>query len=192
MPGLRGLPPVNVFARGAAPAPLALANDARTLASARAATLTFAPRSPLVAHLHQAEELRWAQDLAAWVEGAPEALRPRYEDAAQRTRAAHDTPFQTTLDLAELGLLTLPPGLHRLAHLRFLYVNDNPITELPAELVELRALEDLELRNTNITALPFAPRDLPRLRHLGTRGTPVPAYYRNTWPRATMPGSCLV
>ncbi|HET6346134.1 MAG TPA: hypothetical protein VFH51_14460 [Myxococcota bacterium] len=182
MPEVRGLPVGNPF-RGVAPATLAAVNAPAVLDRAHAAAQQFAPSSPLVADLHQAAELRWVARLAAYVATAPQPARAGYATAVERVRAVHDNPAETTLDLRNLGLASLPPGMGRLTELQALYLSDNPFPELPAELAALQALVDLEIRNTGVTSAPFElnRRTFPHLTHVGTAGTPLPPFYFSTW-----------
>lgn len=68
-----------------------------------------------------------------------------------------------TLDLAGLDLTALPSELWDLDSLVWLYLQDNQLEELPAELGRLKYLYDLDLSSNNLVKL---PAELGRLQSL--------------------------
>jgi hypothetical protein len=67
------------------------------------------------------------------------------------------------LDLSRNSLNSLPPGIGRLVLLQQLWVNDNPLTDLPEELCTCIQLRVVDASNTLIRAI---RRDLSLLTHL--------------------------
>ncbi|WP_316672631.1 XopAC/AvrAC family type III secretion system effector [Ralstonia chuxiongensis] len=124
--------------------------------------------------LPSGESVRLRSELAAWCErtetkpsllaklgccAAPPAVGGRREqrrEAMERVLRCLDAgEAGTHLALKNLNLSQLPPGLHRLAHLRNLDVsgNDN-LTRLPEDLSLCRNLERITADDCSISALP--------------------------------------
>jgi Leucine-rich repeat (LRR) protein/Zn-dependent protease with chaperone function len=76
-----------------------------------------------------------------------------YQEALDRIQAAKDTGA-TTLDLAGLGLIDLPPEIGQLTHLYTLHLSGNDLTSLPPEIGQLTNLVVLDLNGNHLTSLP--------------------------------------
>ena len=87
-----------------------------------------------------------------------------------RIEAAQSTGAKK-LDLAELGLTTLPACLHELGSVKELVLNDNNLTTLTALPENLRTLE---ANNNALTALPALPARLKTLEAYGNALTELP------------------
>lgn len=110
---------------------------------------------------------------------------PRPDEARRRIQYSidHNT---TSLDLRCMGLASLPEEIFDLveleqiflrnnslsklpaeiSHLKQLHLHSNVLTHLPEELDELHALEILNLPNNMLTGIPDSISNLRRLRHL--------------------------
>ncbi len=73
---------------------------------------------------------------------------------------------QTSLNLNNKGLRTIPDSVYYLKNLKYLYLNDNQLTELPPRIGRLAALQSLELNNNQLTVLPDSIGRLVALRYL--------------------------
>jgi Leucine-rich repeat (LRR) protein len=72
----------------------------------------------------------------------------------------------TALNLSDLDLEALPESVCRLAHLRFLYLNNNRLTQLPESIGRLARLQELALAGNRLTHLPATIGGCARLRKL--------------------------
>ena len=73
---------------------------------------------------------------------------------------------ETALNLSDLGLQVLPESICRLAHLRFLYANNNRLTQLPESIGQLAHLQELTLVGNQMKQLPMSIGQCTRLRKL--------------------------
>jgi len=64
---------------------------------------------------------------------------------AERRIAAAKRAGEIALNLSDLGLEALPESVFRLAHLRFLYINNNRLAEPPESIGRLAYLQELTL-----------------------------------------------
>jgi hypothetical protein len=85
---------------------------------------------------------------------------------AERRIAEVKRTRETALNLSDLGLEVLPEDICRLAHLRFLYLNDNLLTQLPESIGRLAQLQRLSLLGNRLTQLPRCVGHLVRLESL--------------------------
>jgi Leucine-rich repeat (LRR) protein len=85
---------------------------------------------------------------------------------AERRIAEATHTGETALNLSDLGLQVLPEGVCRLAHLRFLYANNNRLTQLPESIGQLAQLQELTLVGNQLTQLPVTIGQCARLRKL--------------------------
>ncbi|GEM_PF-2552686 len=88
-----------------------------------------------------------------------------YEFAQQRIAEAAASGA-TEVDLSELGLTALPPEIVQLQALQSLDLAGNELTALPAEIVQLQALQSLDLAHNQLTALPEKIGQLQALQSL--------------------------
>jgi hypothetical protein len=72
----------------------------------------------------------------------------------------------TGLNLADRGLIMLPPAIGRLSALKSLHLYRNGLTALPAEIGRLGSLETLLLSGNALAALPAEIGNLPKLQEL--------------------------
>ena len=79
---------------------------------------------------------------------------------------------ETVLDLAKLGLTTLPPEIGQLTALKILRLDSNQLTTLPPEIRQLTALTQLYLMSNQLTTLPDGLRELRQLELLGLHDNP--------------------
>ena len=61
---------------------------------------------------------------------------------------------ETALNLSDLDLEVLPESVCRLPRLRFLYLNNNRLTQLPKWIGQLAQLQELTLVGNRLTKLP--------------------------------------
>ena len=73
---------------------------------------------------------------------------------AERRIAEAKRTGETVLNLSDLDLKALPESVCRLAHLRFLYANNNRLTQLPESIGRLFRLRKLSLLGSCLTQLP--------------------------------------
>ncbi|WP_269475487.1 XopAC/AvrAC family type III secretion system effector [Ralstonia pseudosolanacearum] len=136
--------------------------------------------------LPSGESVRLRSELAAWCErvetkpsllaklgccAAPPAVGGRREqrrEAMERVLRCLDAgEAGTQLTLKNLNLSQLPPGLHRLAHLRSLDVSGNEnLTRLPEDLSLCKSLERITADDCSIAALPSQIGALKNLREI--------------------------
>lgn len=70
------------------------------------------------------------------------------------------------MDLSYNKLETLPIGFEQLQALRFLYIDGNDFTAFPAQVFELKALEQLTIENTKLSNVTFTPKQADFLANL--------------------------
>jgi Leucine-rich repeat (LRR) protein len=76
---------------------------------------------------------------------------------------------ETSLDLAGLGLTSLPAEIGKLTAVRQLSLRHNQLTSLPPEIGNLHHLQQLSLANNLLTSLPPELGQLTQLTHLNLR-----------------------
>ena len=89
----------------------------------------------------------------------------RLAEAERRISEAKRTGA-TALTLSDLDLKVLPESTCGLAHLRFLYANNNQLTQLPEGIGRLVRLRELSLLGNCLTQLPRCVGHLARLESL--------------------------
>ena len=75
-------------------------------------------------------------------------------------------------------LVGLPTSIQRLTKLEFLYLDGNKLTELPAEICDLRELRQLSVSDNHLVNLPTSIHRLTKLKKLylvGNKLTELPA-----------------
>ncbi len=70
------------------------------------------------------------------------------------------------LDLGFNHLRTLPDAMGQLTSLEFLWLNDNPLENIPASIYKCKLLQVLDLNRTKITDLPSEMGRMENLREL--------------------------
>jgi Leucine-rich repeat (LRR) protein len=85
---------------------------------------------------------------------------------AERRIAEARRTGERVLNLSDLDLKVLPESVCRLAHLRFLYANNNRLTQLPESIGRLLRLRKLSLLGNCLTQLPSCVGHLARLESL--------------------------
>jgi hypothetical protein len=85
---------------------------------------------------------------------------------AERRIAEAKRTGETVLNLSGLDLEVLPESVCRLAHLQFLYANNNRLTRLPESIGRLVRLRELSLLGNCLTQLPRCVGHLARLESL--------------------------
>jgi hypothetical protein len=78
------------------------------------------------------------------MKGMPSSNKNGLAEAEHRITVAKRTG-ETVLNLSDLDLQVLPESVCRLAHLRFLYFNNNRLTQLPESIGRLAYLQELTL-----------------------------------------------
>ncbi len=96
------------------------------------------------------------------------------KDALARIEAAR-TSQASTLDLAGLGLDSLPPEIGRLTQLTELNLARNRLTSLPDWMGDLTAVTHLNLTGNRLTTLPDRLGDLTGMTELSLRGNQLSA-----------------
>ncbi|HET9640425.1 MAG TPA: COR domain-containing protein [Allosphingosinicella sp.] len=71
-----------------------------------------------------------------------------------------------SLDLSDMGLRVLPPGVGRLTFLKILNLSDNKLNQLPDEIANLNNLTTLWLSKNDLGVIPKVVLDLPELKQL--------------------------
>ncbi len=122
------------------------------------------------------DELSWELSLHVWA-GSNEFK----QEAVARILAFDDDPIgcNYTLDLSDLNLIELPPGIQRLSQLISLNIANNELTHLPHEIGALRDLRTLDLRDNQLTELSTEIAGLTQLTSLNMEGNQlkrIPAY----------------
>jgi hypothetical protein len=85
---------------------------------------------------------------------------------AERRIAEAERTGEPVLNLSDLDLEVLPESVCRLAHLRFLYANNNRLTQVPESIGRLVRLRGLSLLGNCLTQLPRCVGHLARLESL--------------------------
>lgn len=77
------------------------------------------------------------------------------------------------LDLSFNNIVKLSPKIGTMQHLQQLWLNDNPLREVPLELAECHKLKELDLKNTFIITLPREMANMTSLLFLNLDGCPM-------------------
>ena len=85
---------------------------------------------------------------------------------AERRIAETKRTTETALNLSDLDLEVLPESVCRLSRLRFLYLNNNRLTQLPKWIGQLAQLQELTLVGNRLTQLPRCVAHLAQLESL--------------------------
>jgi len=85
------------------------------------------------------------------------------------------------LDLAFNNLVRLDPAISELTNLQILWLNDNPLREIPVELSKCLKLRELDLKNTYVISLPREMANLTSLLILNLDGCPTKESLTNTY-----------
>lgn len=88
-----------------------------------------------------------------------------HKEARKRIKQA-ERERSTWLDLAGLGLKSLPPEIGKLADLTILWLQNNQLTTLPSVITKITNLTELWLQNNQLTALPPEITKLSNLTRL--------------------------
>ncbi|MEV6906072.1 leucine-rich repeat domain-containing protein [Amycolatopsis sp. NPDC051071] len=105
-------------------------------------------------------------------------MRPGVVEAGRRVAKALEDG-QTALDLSNLGLDSVPPGLTELKSMTTLDLNGNRLAALPRWLGNLPSLTDLDLDDNRFEVVPLELAELGQLKSLamsGNRITEVPVW----------------
>jgi len=76
------------------------------------------------------------------------------------------------LDLGFNNLVRLDPAIGELTNLHILWLNDNPLREVPIEISHCLKLTQLDLKNTFVISLPREMANLTSLLILNLDGCP--------------------
>lgn len=85
------------------------------------------------------------------------------------------------LDLSYNNIVRLDPRIGDLQQLQILWLNDNPLREVPLELSNCLKLRELDLKNTFIITLPREISNLTQLLILNLDGCPTKETLTNTY-----------
>lgn len=77
------------------------------------------------------------------------------------------------LDLSFNNLVRVDPAIGDLVSLEILWLNDNPLREVPVEISKCHKLKELDLKNTYIISLPREMANLSSLLMLTLDGCPM-------------------
>ena len=105
---------------------------------------------------------------------------------AERRIAEAKRTGETVLNLSDLDLEVLPESVCRLAHLRFLYANNNRLTQVPESIGRLVRLRELSLLGNCLTQLPRCVGHLARLESLHLSHNRLDAIAQMDWPARTV------
>jgi Leucine-rich repeat (LRR) protein len=87
------------------------------------------------------------------------------------------------LDLSFNNIVKLNPLIGNLVNLQQLWLNDNPIREIPVEVSNCQKLQSLDLKNTYIITLPRELANLASLLILNLDGCPTKESLSNSYTR---------
>jgi Leucine-rich repeat (LRR) protein len=87
------------------------------------------------------------------------------------------------LDLSFNNIVKLNPLIGNLVNLQQLWLNDNPIREIPVEVSNCQKLQSLDLKNTYIITLPRELANLASLLILNLDGCPTKESLSNSYAR---------
>ena len=76
------------------------------------------------------------------------------------------------LDLSFNNIVKLNPQIGDLSNLQQLWLNDNPLREVPVELSKCHKMKELDLKNTFIITLPREMANMTALLVLNLDGAP--------------------
>ncbi len=85
------------------------------------------------------------------------------------------------LDLSFNNLVRLDVAIGELSNLQILWLNDNPLREVPLEISKCHKLKELDLKNTYVITLPREMANLTSLLLLTLDGCPLKETLANTY-----------
>ena len=85
------------------------------------------------------------------------------------------------LDLSFNNLVQISTAIGNLTNLQILWINDNPLRELPTELSNCKKLKEMDLKNTFIITLPRELADLAHLTFLNLDNCPLKDSLQTTY-----------
>lgn len=77
------------------------------------------------------------------------------------------------LDLSFNNIVKLSPRIGELESLTILWLNDNPLREVPVELASCKKLKEVDLKNTYVISMPRELSMLTSLKLLNLDGAPM-------------------
>ncbi len=117
---------------------------------------------------------RWIAALESWCCHASEKELPNRLEAAKYVLQQYANPQNKTLDLSNMGLTSLSPGLWHLANLQELNVSQNPgLQALPDDLGKCATLRSINASSCSINKWPACLSKLPLLKTLQLNDNPV-------------------
>jgi Leucine-rich repeat (LRR) protein len=87
------------------------------------------------------------------------------------------------LDLSYNNIVKLSPQIGNLPNLQQLWLNDNPLREIPVEISKCQKLKEVDLKNTFIITLPRELANLASLLILNLDGCPTKESLTNSYSR---------
>jgi len=85
------------------------------------------------------------------------------------------------LDLSFNNLVRLDPAIGDLTNLTILWLNDNPLREVPIEISKCHKLKELDLKYTYVISLPREMANLTSMLMLNLDGCPMKETLANTY-----------
>ena len=98
----------------------------------------------------------------------------------------------TLLDLAYNNITHLGPDIGKLKLLMFLWLNNNPLKEIPVEIKNCTQLKELDIRETEVSILPRDIAELKGLVSLKLDGCPLNTTFQNSIKDAETPADQML